>query len=78
MATVGAAICMCRVADRYWTKAIYAAAMVTACCNLENSGAGECRAHQHHDILPQTHTERPCQYFINLNKIHEITMKTAC
>ena len=34
MATMGVAICMGRVVDRNWTKVIYAAAMVTACCKF--------------------------------------------
>ena len=34
MATMGAAICMGWVADRNWTKVIYAAAMATACCKF--------------------------------------------
>ena len=34
MASMGEAICMGRVVDRNWTKVIYAAAMVTACCKF--------------------------------------------
>ena len=73
MATMEAAICMGQGTDCNWAKVIYDAILV------KNGGASERGACKHHDILPQTHAERPCQHFINLSKIHkETTMKTTC
>ena len=78
MATMGAAICMDQAMDCNWVKVIYLAAMVTMWCNDNKIGGGSGHvAHKHHNILPQIHTERPCQHFINLSKIQIMAINTS-